>query len=177
MIMILLCIQIVYFGYKCKRSCTSGLWLTCFKMALQTWIVPSSCCKTGNTQQCYSEARNLGPVYTELRSLVSQHACYTPRKVICMMCHWTRWWVLMRLSLSHFTSDLFTELLWQDYWLPLWKRGYFDLGGSGRGSHRGGCGHQKMTNINTMSNAKRDIMYMCIYEFVLKTDVIDYGKM
>nr|XP_022308134.1 CD81 antigen-like isoform X1 [Crassostrea virginica]XP_022308141.1 CD81 antigen-like isoform X1 [Crassostrea virginica]XP_022308146.1 CD81 antigen-like isoform X1 [Crassostrea virginica]XP_022308152.1 CD81 antigen-like isoform X1 [Crassostrea virginica]XP_022308158.1 CD81 antigen-like isoform X1 [Crassostrea virginica]XP_022308165.1 CD81 antigen-like isoform X2 [Crassostrea virginica] len=37
-----------------------------------TWIVPSSCCKTGNTQQCYSEARNLGPVYTELRSL----SCY-----------------------------------------------------------------------------------------------------
>lgn len=33
-----------------------------------TWIVPSSCCKTENTVQCYSEARNLGPTYTEIRS-------------------------------------------------------------------------------------------------------------
>ena len=54
-------------------------------MALQTWIVPISCCKTGNTQQCYSEARNLGPVYTELRSLVSQHAYYTPMKSTCVL--------------------------------------------------------------------------------------------
>ncbi|XP_048730242.2 CD81 antigen-like [Ostrea edulis] len=33
-----------------------------------TWIVPNSCCKTGKTQTCYEQARNLGPVYTELRS-------------------------------------------------------------------------------------------------------------
>lgn len=38
---------------------------------------------------------------------------------------------------------MFTELLWQHYWLSIWECGYFNISGCGRCRGRGGCGHCK----------------------------------